>query len=105
MFLRQLINVRPLNGTDTSHLRGGGGTWRKKKQGEKEARFASPKGSLDHLLRQVMGLDGLIEARFSSMAAAPHRVPSSGAHCSIKGSFRGESKFYLHLCRAHPNVR
>lgn len=78
---------------------------KKKKQGEKEARFASPKGSLDHLLRQVMGLDGLIEARFSSMAAAPHRVPSSSAHCSIKGSFRGESKFYLHLCRAHPNVR
>lgn len=75
------------------------------KKREKEARFASPKGSLDHLLRQVMGLDGLIEARFSSMAAAPHRVPSSSAHCSIKGSFRGESKFYLHLCRAHPNVR
>lgn len=34
-----------------------------------------------------MGLDGLIEAKFSSTVAAPHRVPGSSAHCSIKGSF------------------
>lgn len=49
------------------------------------------RGFLDHLLRQVMGLDGLIEAKFSSTVAAPHRVPSSSAHCSIKGSFRGRA--------------
>lgn len=49
------------------------------------------RGFLDHLLRQLMGLDGLIEAKFSSTVAAPHRVPSSSAHCSIKGSFRGRA--------------
>lgn len=38
-----------------------------------------------------MGLDGLIEAKFSSTVAAPHRVPGSSAHCSIKGSFRGKA--------------
>lgn len=59
--------------------------------GTLKAHFASPKGFLDHLLRQVMGLDGLIEAKFSSTVAAPHRVPSSSAHCSIKGSFRGRA--------------